>query len=104
MLLGKKVYYISFKDRCIKEGYCIGYSISSAGYALVGIKINDREETHVEEALVSEDKVALDELFNKVLPISDKMNAMVKEHLAQLNVLRKKIVGDAQFKHLIEKE
>ncbi len=104
MLLGKKVYYISFKDRCIKEGYCNGYSISSGGYALVHIKINDREETHVEDALVSEDKAALEVVLNKTLPISDRMSAIQKECHAQLDVLRKQIVGDVQFKNLIEKE
>lgn len=101
MLLGKKVYYVSFKERCIKEGYCIGYSISSGGYALVGIKINDREEVHVERALVSEDKAALDVIFNRVLPISDKMDVILKECHARLDVLRKQIVGDAEFEKLV---
>lgn len=101
MLLGKKVYYISFKDRCVREGYCNGYSISSGGYALVGIKINDREEVHIESALVSEDNAAIEAVLNRVLPISDKMDAILKECHAQLDVLRKQIVGDANFEKLV---
>ena len=103
-MLGKKVYWLSFAEgkENVYDGVVIGETISETGYRRYLIETAEGKVAR-ESAYVYADKEVAKAAFDAKLPIANKMLEIQKKAQEELDTLRKEILGDPEFAHLMEK-
>ena len=99
-MIGKKVYFIDPKEKKIKSGIVITDAISQSGYEVYIIYGQDGKRESKDLALVFETEQAANDNLERVLKISDDMEALNKQTEKQLDEMRERLIGKPQFKEL----
>lgn len=102
--IGQQVYYVDMLDKPkIVPGVIVGIGISTTGYKLYDIKtkigVVSKECAFVSDTLKDAEKA-----LANISPIQKEMNAIREKAQAELDAKRKLIIGEPQFKNLLDKE
>ena len=101
-MLGRKVYFLNFKDKTIGEGVIIEAHISTGGYESYILQ-TETEDVQVEKSICYAEKTKAEIALAKKQPISDKMNNIAKKATSRIDNLRTKLLGKPNLKHLARK-
>lgn len=99
-MIGKKVYFIDPKEKKVKSGTIITDTISQSGYEVYIIYGTDGKRESKDLALVFDTEQAANDNLERVLKISDEMEALNKQTDKQLDEMREQLIGKPQFKEL----
>lgn len=100
MKIGDTIYYLDFKDYCVKQGVLYSAQPTSTGYLAYTI-INDKPEQ--KEAAIcfeTEDK-ALAKL-SELTPIAKEIERLAKEAQHSIDLLRIQLLGEPTLKELVK--
>lgn len=101
-MLGKKVFFLNFKDKKVNEGLIIEAHISTGGYESYIIQ-TDAGDVQMERSLCYTDKEKAELALSKKQPLSDKMNELAKKTTKRIDNMRIQLLGKPNLKHLARK-
>lgn len=101
-MIGKYIYFLDFKNRCVGSGIVIGSHITTTGYGayLIRTPEGDKQKEQSICYLIEEEA---GEALKLKLPIADEINKLVEETNKRVNDLRLDLIGEPPFKELMEK-
>ena len=101
-MIGKYIYYLDFKNRCVGSGIVIGSHITTTGYGayLIRTPEGDKQKEMSVCYLIEEEA---GEALRLKQHIADEMNNLIEETNKRVNDLRLAIIGEPPFKELMEK-
>lgn len=103
MEIGSQVFYLKTKEKQIKEGMLIGQNISDTGYLLATIQDKESGQiTSVEMAHVKTSMLDAEKHVDKVKPIMEEGDKIIKEATDKVDKLRIEVIGEPTFKQLAD--
>lgn len=101
-MIGKYIYFLDFKNRCVGSGIVIGSHITTTGYGayLIRTAEGDKQKEQSICYLIEEEA---GEALKLKLPIADEINKLVEETNKRVDDLRLALIGEPPFKELVEK-
>ena len=99
-MIGKKVYFIDLKLRSVKSGIVITDTISQSGYEVYIVYGTDGKRESKDLALVFDTEKAANDNLERMLKLSDDMEALNKQTEEKLNAMREGLLGKPKFKEL----
>jgi hypothetical protein len=100
MKIGDNIYYLDFKDYCVKQGLLYSAQPTTTGYLAYTI-INGKPEQ--KEAVICFDTEAEAlEAFEKLSPLAKEIETLAKEAQAKIDALRLQLLGEPTLKELIK--
>lgn len=101
-MLGRKVYYLNFKDNTVCNGIIIEAHISTGGYESYILQ-TEHGDVQVEKAICYSSMEKAEQSLLKKKPLSDKMNDLAKKTTAKIDAMRLRLLGNPNLKHLARK-
>lgn len=102
-MLGTKVFVTDPKLKEIKSGIIVGKFISETGYELADVLFDDNIKKRIETAHVYETEEVAKEHLDRVVPIVEQADQIIKNATEMVNELRFQVIGTPDFKELAER-
>lgn len=100
MKIGDTVYYLDFKDYCVKQGIIYSAQPTSTGYLAYTIINGQPEQKEAAICFDTEDK-ALAKL-SELTPIAKEIERLAKEAQHSIDMLRDQLLGKPTLKELLK--
>lgn len=99
-MLGKRVYYLYFKDRCVKNGVITSIHVSTNGYTIYNVRSDDGFFMSVEKLKCFQTEEEAQKALKEKIVISDEIDKTIKETNERVDELRKQIIGEPDLPEL----
>lgn len=100
-MIGKEVYFIDAKGRCVKKGVVLQMILSQSGYVVYNV-LSDGMMHNVERAIIFDTKKQAEEYLPAFLKVKDDMDALSKQMTESLDQMRETVLGKPEFKELAD--
>lgn len=100
MKIGDTVYYLDFKDYCVKQGTLYSMQPTTTGYLAYTI-IGDKPEQK-EAAICFETETDALAKLSELTPIAKEIERLAKEAQHSIDMLREQLLGKPTLKELLK--
>ena len=103
MQINQQLYFLNTKTLTIQSGLIVGSILSTSGYLMYQILMNDNSRQIVESSHCFPDKESAETHRKRVLPLIEKAETLRDDLTKEMDSLRTQIIGFPQHKELAER-